>query len=91
MKNKSGTLNALMRLSSAVTRDPGWEKAGNWGTIRLQRLERHRLFGRCGEGRLGLKRAPGTFPSALGFESLQTIRIAALQRSAAILGIGSNG
>ena len=40
---------------------------------------------RCGEGRLGLKRAPGTFPSALGFESLQTIRIAALQRSAAIL------
>ncbi len=26
----------------------------------------------CGAGRLGLKRAPGTFPSALGFKSLGT-------------------
>ena len=26
----------------------------------------------CGAGRLGLKRAPGTFPRALGFESLGT-------------------
>ena len=26
----------------------------------------------CGAGRLGLKRAPGRFPNALGFESLDT-------------------
>jgi len=26
---------------------------------------------RCGAGHLGLKRAPGAFPSALGFESYQ--------------------
>ncbi len=40
---------------------------------------------RCGAGHLGLKRAAGTFPSALGFESLTTSIISKAPRKSGAL------
>ena len=46
---------------------------------------------RCGAGHLGLKRTPGAFPSALGFESHTTIKNEETTHKGWLLRFGGDG